>query len=70
MWASNMGYRRSQERNRRLKKLYNETKNSYGASAWYDEEKGRYIKYSWVAGNIKSILKKYQARKHANIKVI
>ena len=40
MWASNMSYRRSQERNRRLKKLYNETKNLYGAGAWYDEEIG------------------------------
>ncbi len=40
-----MGYRRSRERNRRLKKLYNKTKTSYGAGAYYDECKGRYIKY-------------------------
>lgn len=64
-----MSYRRSQERNRRLKKLYNETKNLYGAGAWYDEEKGRYIKYSCGGRKYKKYLKKkYQARKHANIK--
>ena len=41
-----MGYRRSNERNRRLKKLYDETKNWYGAGAYYDEDKKRYIRYS------------------------
>ena len=40
------GYFRSKERNKRLKKLYSETKNSYGEGAWYDEEKKRYIKCS------------------------
>ena len=41
-----MSYRRSQERNRKLKKLYNETKNSYGVGVYYNVDKGRYIKYS------------------------
>ena len=42
-----MGYRGSQERNRRLKKLCDETKySSRGAGAFYDEDKGRYVKYS------------------------
>ena len=40
-----MSYRRSQERNRRLKKLYNETKSWYGVGAYYDENRDRYIKY-------------------------
>lgn len=40
-----MGYRRAKERNRRLKKLYDETKNSYGAGAYYSSDKKRYIKY-------------------------
>lgn len=39
-----MGYRRAKERNRRLKKLYDETKNGYGAGAYYNEKKKRYIK--------------------------
>lgn len=41
-----MGYRNSQERKRRLIKLYNETKNSYGSGAYFDDEKKRYIQYS------------------------
>lgn len=39
-WAS------KQEENRRLKKLYNETKWNCFAGAWYDEAKKRFIKFS------------------------
>lgn len=39
-----MGYHRAEERNRRLKKLCDETKNSCGSGAYYDENKNRYIK--------------------------
>lgn len=60
-----MGYRGSRERNRRLKKLYNETKNEYGAGAYYDEDKGRYVEYS---PNRKSGHTKY-LRKLSNRKV-
>lgn len=38
-----MSYKRAQERNRRLKKLYNETKNSYGVGAYYSKCKNRLI---------------------------
>ena len=41
-----MGYRRAAERNRRLKKLHAETRNTYGAGAYFDSEKGRLAKYS------------------------
>ena len=41
-----MSYHRKQEEKHRLKKLYNETKNSYGAGVWYSEEKHRYIRYT------------------------
>lgn len=41
-----MGYRRATERNHRLKKLYNETKNTFGSGVYYDDKKQRYIKYS------------------------
>ena len=58
-----MSYRRSRERNRRLKKLYEETKYSYGAGAWYDERKKRYIKYSVGSKEIKKYLKKLSSRK-------
>lgn len=40
-----MSYRRSKERNRRLKKLYDKTKNYYGCGVWYNDKKGRYIRY-------------------------
>lgn len=39
-WAS------KQEENRRLKKLYDETKCNYFAGAWYDKDKKRLIKFS------------------------
>lgn len=41
-----MSYRRKQEENRRLKRLYNKTKCSYRAGVYYDEQKGRFIHYS------------------------
>lgn len=41
-----MSYRRSKERKKRLKQLEKETWHSYGAGAYYDEDKKRYIKYS------------------------
>ena len=41
-----MAYRQARERKKHLSKLYEETKSSYGAGAWLNEEKGRYIKYS------------------------
>lgn len=40
------GYRRSKENRRRLKKLYESTKNSYGAGAWFSDRKQRYIRYA------------------------
>ena len=40
-----MSYRRSKERNKRLKRLYEQTKHSYGSGAWYDDRKDRYIRY-------------------------
>ena len=41
-----MSYKRKVEDKRRLKKNYEETKNTYGAGTWYDETKNRYIRYS------------------------
>lgn len=58
-----MGYLRSKERNRRLEKLYEETKNSYGAGVWYDEKKGRYIRYSCGGRKHKRYLKKLSSKK-------
>lgn len=41
-----MGYKQSKERNRRLKKLYESTKHSYGRGAYYDTKKKRFIRYT------------------------
>lgn len=57
-----MGYYRCQKRNRKYKKLYDETKNSYGAGAYYDEKHKRYIKYS-CGGIKKKYLKRLSSKK-------
>ena len=41
-----MSYRGSQERNRRLKKLYEQTRHQIGGGAYYSERKKSYVKYS------------------------
>ena len=41
-----MSHKRSVEDKRRLKKLYEDTKNNYCSGAWYDEKKNRYIRYT------------------------
>ena len=41
-----MSHRRKSEDKRRLKRLYEKTKNSYGAGAWYSDKKNRFIRYS------------------------
>ncbi len=38
-----MGYHRSREQRRRLKKLYSKT-GGFPGGAWYDEERDRYIR--------------------------
>ena len=41
-----MSHKRSVEDKRRLKKLYEDTKNNYGSGVWHDEKKNRYIRYT------------------------
>ena len=41
-----MSYKESEDRKRKLNKLLYETEHSYGSGAWYNERKGRIIKYS------------------------
>jgi len=66
-----MSYRRKKEDNRRLKRLYEETRTSYAAGAWYSDKKKRYIKTtaSTASGYTKFLRrisnKKY--RKHKEI---
>lgn len=50
-----MSYHRCQEDKRRLRKLYNKTKNDWGSGVWYDDKKKRYIRIylSNVSGHSK-----------------
>ena len=57
-----MSHKRKCEENRRLKKLYEKTRHSYGAGVWFDEMKGRYIKYSchnkWLKTHCRRIIRR------------
>lgn len=66
-----MSYHRAKERNRRLKKLYNETKNTYRAGAYYNEDKKRYIKYrpSNTPGHAKYLRKMSNRRVRRNVAI-
>ena len=56
-----MGHKQASERNRRLKKLYDETKNSYGRGVWYDNKKQRYVRYCF--GDCKRYFRRLANRK-------
>ncbi|MBQ8806577.1 MAG: hypothetical protein IJZ68_09065 [Bacteroidaceae bacterium] len=62
-----MSYQRARERNRRLRKLYDATKNGYGAGAGYDEEKGRYYRYSCHDRDLKAHCRRVTRRRLKNI---
>lgn len=41
-----MAYKQSQNRKKRLLRTYRKTCRGYGGGVWFDEDKGRFIKYS------------------------
>jgi hypothetical protein len=41
-----MAYKQAQNRKKRLLKTYRQTKTNYGCGVFFDEDKGRYIRYS------------------------
>lgn len=43
---ADMSHQRKVRDNHKLKKLYDETKNSYAAGAYFDERKNRIVKYT------------------------
>lgn len=61
-----MSYKRARERNRRLRKLYDATKHGYGAGAWFDTDKGRYIKYSCHDKRLKTQCRRATRRRLKN----
>lgn len=48
-----MSHKRKVEDNKRLKKLYNDTKGRF-RGAWYNEEKGRYVKADYTSPWLKN----------------
>lgn len=56
-----MDYKSKQEEKRRLQKLYNETKTFFRAGAYFDDKKGRIIRF-YVCPEGKKFLKKRSRR--------
>lgn len=52
-----MGYKRSQETKKRYKRLYDETMRHYGNGVYFDQQKGRYIRY-WQPRRAKFVKRK------------
>lgn len=64
-----MSHKRKIEDKHRLKKLYEETKNSYGAGAWFNKNKNRYIRYTCHNKWLKKYCSKAIRRKMKNMEV-
>lgn len=58
-----MSHQAAQERNRRLKKLTEETNGNYCSGAYYDQEKRRYVKFSSHNKGIKKLCRRQTRRK-------
>ena len=61
-----MGYFGCKERNKRLKRIYNNTKHSYASGVWFDDDKNRFIRY--YRGKRSKYLKKLSNRKFRHMK--
>ena len=63
-----MSWKRSRETRKRYKRLHEETMHHYGAGVWYDEEKGRYIRYyqprraKWIKKYCNRAVRRYKGR--------
>lgn len=53
-----MSYRRKAQEKCRLKKLAKETETQYGAGAYFDRDKNRYIRYAAGGQNCRKFLKR------------
>ena len=61
-----MSYKRKVIENKKLRKLYENTKNWYGAGAYYDERKKRIIRYSCHCKYFKKLSRRIARRKLNN----
>lgn len=64
-----MSYRRSQQEKKKLKKLYEETKTSYGSGAYFDKDKKRYIRYTSCSAPVRKQYKRQNVRNFRRNKV-
>ena len=57
-----MSYKRTQIEKHKLKKLYDETWHNYGAGAYYDDRKNRFVKYSchnrWLRAHCRRVTRR------------
>lgn len=63
-----MSYNGSKERNKRLKRLHDQTKNAYTSGAYFDEDKGRLVRY--YRGKRSKFLKQLSSKKCRRIKLV
>jgi hypothetical protein len=61
--CAKLAYKQARERNKRLKKLAKDTDHAYGAGAWYNENKGRYIKYQVGSQKFRKYLRRQSSKK-------
>lgn len=62
-----MNYRSAQERQKRLKRLEKETRHSYGAGAFYDDQKKRIVRYSCHNKKLKKHCRREMRRRLKNL---
>lgn len=53
-----MSYQRSCQEYKRMRRLYDKTKNAYGAGVYFNEQKNRFMRYSASNGVRSKFLKK------------
>lgn len=53
-----MSYQRSRQEHKRMSRLYDQTKNTYGAGAYFNEQKNCFMRYSASNGVRSKFLKK------------
>ena len=58
-----MSYRRSRNEQRKLKKVYEETKNRYGPGVWYDSAKKRYKRITFSKSGYTKFLRRMANKK-------
>lgn len=63
-----MSHKRKEEDKKRLKKVYEETKNGYGPGVWFDDKKRRYVRLDftnkWLKTHTTRIIRRKLKNEH------